>query len=505
MYEILVVDDEAVEREVVRFLLNKYGFPVTVTEAANGREALELLRQKQFHVLFTDIQMPFLNGLELARQARELAPELHIIFFSGFDDFEYARQALSLRVVDYILKPVEPDKFQTTISGVIEQLRARERAVREKAETRAVIRRHVLRQLLCGVSPTQLEALYPQWDCSFLREYHRLFLLRLSPAPEGVVFPGELAEEQLPDHCHCVNLKPGLSLLLFSGKRHQEKWYRELSDRIAGYIRNIHGVECLIQMSCEFHGTEEMYPAYLEAEQALLERAFFLSEKEPEQETHSCSSNETMINTLDGDIHLRDGAGLRQHMRVFLEDLRRQQPHSHVYIRYLCTNLAKVLLDALADSPQENFDIYARSIWAESFSGIEKQLLELTEKVASRLEQEIQTQNHGVAMVKQYIRKHYGESLSLDILADVVHLSPRYLSSLFMEEEGIGINRYIKAIRMGKAQELLTETNLKVTDICERVGYTNLSYFCKSFSEFYGVTPDKFRTMSTGEKGASHD
>ena len=505
MYEILVVDDEAVEREVVRFLLNKYGFPVTVTEAANGREALAALRKKRFRILFTDIQMPFLNGLELARQARELVPDLHIIFFSGFDDFEYARQALSLRVIDYILKPVEPENFRKTIAAAIEQLQKQEQAAKEKEEARSVVRRHLLRQLLTGVSPAQLAALYPQWDCSFLREYHRLFLLGLSPAPEGVVFPGELAEELLPDHCHCVNLKPGLSLLLFSGQRHQGKWYRELSDRIAGYIRKIHGVECLIQISCEFHGPEEMYPAYLEAEQALLESAFFLSEKEPEQEAHSCSSNETMINTLGGDIHMRDGAGLRQHMRAFLEDFRRQQPHSHVYIRYLCTNIAKVLLDALAGSPQENFDTYARSIWAESFSDIEKRLLELTEKVASRLEQEVQTQNHGVAMAKQYIRKHYGESLSLDILADVVHLSPRYLSSLFMEEEGIGINRYIKAIRMGKAQELLTETNLKVTDICERVGYTNLSYFCKSFSEFYGVTPDKFRTMSAGEKGASHD
>ena len=507
MYEILVVDDEAVERQVVRFLLEKYGFPVTVTEATNGNEALELLREKRFRILFTDIRMPFVDGLELAGQARLLDPELHIVFFSGFDDFEYARQALSLRVIDYILKPVDPEEFQKTIAGAIEQLRRQDQAAKEKTEAQRVVRRHVLRQLLSGIAPAQLTALYPQWDCSFLREYHRLLLLKLSRTPnsEGAVFPGELAEPQLPDHCHCVNLKPGLSLILFSGQRHQEKWYRELSARISKHLRKSHAVDCFIQIGKEFQAPEEIYPAYLEAEQALQESAFFPPDNAPDSEIAGSVCNESMVNTLSTDIHMLDGAGLRRHMCVFLEELQRQQPQSHVYIRYLCTNIAKVLLDTLADRTDKAFDAYARSIWADSFAEIQQRLLELTEKVASQLEQESPTQNHGISMVKQYIRKHYGESLSLDILADVVHLSPRYLSSLFMEEEGIGINRYIKAIRMAKAQELLTETNLKVTEVCEKVGYTNLSYFCKSFSEYYGVTPDKFRTLSAGEKGAPHD
>ena len=507
MYEILVVDDEAVEREVVRFLLKKYGFPVTVTEAANGREALELLRQKQFHVLFTDIQMPFLNGLELARQARELAPELHIIFFSGFDDFEYARQALSLRVIDYILKPVEPDKFRATISGVIEQLRTREQAAREKAETRAVIRRHVLRQLLSGVSPEQLTALYPQWDISFLWAYHQLFLIQLFQRDDstGALFPSDMVTELLPEHCHCVNLKPGLSLVLLFGQRHQEKWYRDLTDQITGHIRKSFLTDSIIALSRSFDKPEEIYSVYLETEQTLRENAFFLAEKSPASEEEGFSSNEAMVSQLTTDIRLKDQKSIQQHIEAFLDSFRRQQPHSHIYIRYLCTNIVKVLLDALTACPEEAFDPYARKIWDGSFSDIEKLLRELSEKLVCQLENESQFQNHGISMVKQYIRKHYAEGLSLDILAEKVHLSPRYLSSLFMEEEGIGINRYIKEIRMTKARELLLETNLKVTDICTQVGYSNLSYFCKSFSDHYGVTPDKFRTLTSKGKGEGHE
>ena len=118
--------------------------------------------------------------------------------------------------------------------------------------------------------------------------------------------------------------------------------------------------------------------------------------------------------------------------------------------------------------------------------------------MAAQLEAGQQAQSHAVVLAKQYIHKHYGESLSLNTLAEKVHLSPRYLSSLFVEEEGIGINRYIKKVRMQKARELLLGTNMKVSEICVKVGYSNLSYFCKSFQDDFGVTPDKFRILPPG-------
>ena len=120
-------------------------------------------------------------------------------------------------------------------------------------------------------------------------------------------------------------------------------------------------------------------------------------------------------------------------------------------------------------------------------------LSRLTDQVCTELTKELQPQKHAIMLAKQYIHNNYGNDLSLDILSEEIHLSPRYLSALFIEEEGIGINRYIKNIRMQKARELLLETNLKVSDICLKVGYSNLSYFCKTFLENFGVTPDKFR------------
>ena len=104
-------------------------------------------------------------------------------------------------------------------------------------------------------------------------------------------------------------------------------------------------------------------------------------------------------------------------------------------------------------------------------------------------------------MVKQYVYAHYGEELCLSLLADKVYLTPRYLSTMFIQETGCGINKFIKNVRMEKAKELLLHTNMKINDICQKVGYSNVSYFCKSFMESFGTTPEKFRQHAAGQAG----
>ena len=127
MYTALIADDEAVECSAVNFLLEQH-FPnqFEVMEAANGREALTLLQSQKVDVLLSDIQMPFLNGIELAREARILYPDIELLFFSGFDDFEYVQNALLLRAVNYVLKPLDPEQFRQAISEILTRLDARQ-------------------------------------------------------------------------------------------------------------------------------------------------------------------------------------------------------------------------------------------------------------------------------------------------------------------------------------------------------------------------------------------
>ena len=108
-----------------------------------------------------------------------------------------------------------------------------------------------------------------------------------------------------------------------------------------------------------------------------------------------------------------------------------------------------------------------------------------------------------VASVKNYIYQHYAEDLSLETLAEKVYLSSGYLSFIFKKETGMNLNRFIRVVRMEKAKELLCSSNMKVAQVSEQVGIPNVSYFCRSFREYYGCSPESYR-KGTGEEDESN-
>lgn len=123
MYTILIVDDEKIERNGIKFLLKKQAEPFEIYEAPNGKAALEQLcsmrnQGKKIDILLTDVKMPFMDGIELIGAAKEEGFTLKTIIFSGYNEFEYAKLAVRLGVSDYILKPVNPQEFAQTIEKV---------------------------------------------------------------------------------------------------------------------------------------------------------------------------------------------------------------------------------------------------------------------------------------------------------------------------------------------------------------------------------------------------
>ena len=117
MYRVLITDDEKIEREGIKFLLAQEEGEYEIHEAANGRQALNVLRSEEIDFLLTDIKMPHMDGLELASKVREEYPNLPIVIFSGYSDFAFAQEAMRYGVKDYVLKPVDPDTFHTTIES----------------------------------------------------------------------------------------------------------------------------------------------------------------------------------------------------------------------------------------------------------------------------------------------------------------------------------------------------------------------------------------------------
>jgi two-component system response regulator YesN len=105
MYKILIVDDESIEREGISFLIEKYKLPLEVAQATNGKTALEYMRTHPIDILLTDVKMPQMDGLELARHTFEKYPDVRILVFSAYGEFEFAKKAMAAQAVSYLLKP----------------------------------------------------------------------------------------------------------------------------------------------------------------------------------------------------------------------------------------------------------------------------------------------------------------------------------------------------------------------------------------------------------------
>ena len=133
MLSMLIVDDSDIERDGISYLCKLYKLPLRLFEACDGEQALDVMRRESIDILFTDIKMPHMDGLQLCAAARGLFPELYIIVCSAYGEFEYAQKALSCKASSYLLRPVHMEEFQRTIRSVIDQCEQERRLTEQVA------------------------------------------------------------------------------------------------------------------------------------------------------------------------------------------------------------------------------------------------------------------------------------------------------------------------------------------------------------------------------------
>ena len=194
------------------------------------------------------------------------------------------------------------------------------------------------------------------------------------------------------------------------------------------------------------------------------------------------------------DIRMKDVQSLRDHFERFSQRYRSQTAFSQMYIKFLFANLLKDIYDAVPGEGEKQLntkiDQLYRSFDFVQVTDIVSDSINLLEKTFSG---RVQTGHREVEAVKRYIAAHYGDEMSVERLSELVYMAPSYLSSVFKKETGQNLNRFIKSVRMEKAKDLLEQTMMKIVDISTACGYPNVSYFCSSFREYYGISPQKFR------------
>lgn len=504
MYHILIVDDERIERRGIQFLLKQTGVEWEIEEAANGRDALELLKQKRFDIMLTDIKMPFMDGLELIEEAVKLDTEMKIVIFSGYGEFEYARKALTFRVVDYMLKPVEPEEFEKLIKKIIAQLESREKSKEITQKGISYVKEHALNGLLNGKSLEEVrEESNGLVDTGEFEQIKRLLLMEFDRdffGKTNLDFGKEILKISGEDGLY-LNLNPQQSVLFLKYENAPD--VKNAAQAVSDYIKDKYQEECYVAISDTITDIRQLEMTYNETE-LLMEARFYQPERkiyfsdtyggEVKESDHF--NDETLMKQMKQDIRMRDIPGLREHFGRFCERYQDSRDFSQVYIKFIFSNLLKDFYSSMpkTDESQLNDDI-TKLYCATDFQTV----MDMVNDNIDRLEQSFGSSpsvlHREVEAVKQYIYDHYSEELSVDALAQNVYMAPSYLSHVFKKETGQNISKFIKTYRMEKARDMLENTHNKIVNISYAVGYPNVSYFCQSFREFFGISPQKYRSQ----------
>ena len=511
MMNILIADDEKIEREGIRYLLALEKGERRIFEAANGKQAMQILRTENIDMILTDIKMPVMDGLELARRAKELFPEIRIVIFSGYNDFTFAQEAIRYGVTDYILKPVDPDNFHEIIEKAEKNIRERQAEENREIRRQNFLQQYFLQNYLYSGKKEILEKAgefvdldkWNRWHCAILIETDTAFF---DTAEEN--FPGELQKE-LRRVFFYLNLNERQSLLLF-----QDVYcdYLLVANHLYTFLKRNYMVRIYLAVSRKFDGCECLPEILGQLEQQMEEKFYH-----PEKHIFSCEEEELkmvagevqdsqLMQMISEDISRKDTEQLWKHFECLKEKYSSNTQFSAMYIKFVFSNVIQELFQENQFADEHRLEQEIDRLYS---CGNIMDILKVTEdnirEYEKFLERSMSESRNEVAAVKNYIYQHYGEDLNLEMLAEKVYLSSGYLSFIFKKETGMNLNRFIKVFRMEKAGEFLHDTNMKVAQISEKVGFANVSYFCRSFREYYGCSPESYRKGTGGDEEISSE
>lgn len=495
MYRIFLADDEF---KVINGMLRSIDWEKLQSEvvgyAQDGEEALEKINRLQPDIILTDIRMPKKSGLEVMEQMESEYPCAFIIF-SGYTEFEYAKKALQMKAVDYLIKPVNLCEIEASICKAqkqIEQMKAAQ-------NPDSVRRREWLEAILDGKTPEE----------SFFRETQRFCVTVLHYARDLATEIGDkivsiLSEEMTEEQEYIVlkNRKELVILVAGENERETQGRQRSLAEHLKLLAEEV-PQKLYWAQSRGVCGTEQIENAYTEAADRVEMHEFFCGHQEECGGRERNFQQKDMIPSVTREILCTDSS--REAERVILNFFQGAAESGYTLnqIRGLCLELYYSLKYyyqkeypeiLLSEQGQDDSDYFRKSSDLLNLETIKNKILSFYELVNRRLQMhQSYYQQRMVHRCKTYVEEHLGEPITLTTVAESVNMNPAYLSHVFKKATGSNLFDYITERRIAEAKHLLKTTYLKIFEIAKAVGYPDQRYFCQVFKKKAGMTAVEYR------------
>ncbi|SDF40679.1 response regulator [Marvinbryantia formatexigens] len=531
-YTVLLVDDE---EEVTQIIMKKIdwegmGFSV-IGSASNGVKALELVEEYQPDVVMTDIRMPYMDGMELAGRIKAEFPTTKILLFTGFDEFEYAKEAVRLEVEEYILKPVNAPELTRVFSRVKAKL---DQEISEKRNVEILQKYYTesLPLLQTNFYSTLIEGRIPEEELpKYLEDYQISFSgscycclvihTSASQVPEEMS-PLLLAasvqkqvEERLVQKWQAKSFFY-LGNMVLIAQLENENDVSEVTDecdRFCRYVRRIVGAVVTVGIGRVCHSVLELAQSYSGAREAVSYRGIYgaarainIQEIVPQEPGKIDTEAEAELSNLLKAIRLGSAAEVQEAAEKYLKriaspvnSLQQYQIHIMELVSALYRFLANndISTGALSGDMKKLYN-YLLELEPDT---LQKWLTETGLSLRSQLisARSSSTKSY-IRKAKEYVHSNYAdETLSLDSICELLGVSNSYFSTTFKRETGKSFTTYLTDFRMEQASRMLIETNEKSYVIAKSVGYTDSNYFSYVFKRCFGVSPSKYRTEHTKE------
>ncbi|MFC4302317.1 response regulator transcription factor [Cohnella boryungensis] len=534
MYRVMLVDDELEIRSGLKLKIDWSALGYAIEgEAQDGREALALLEREPFDLVLTDIRMPVMSGLELLKQCAENYPRTKVIVLSGYDDFHFVKAALQCGAKDYLLKPVVRSELTAILGKVSGELETERRAhfsdesARQRiTESESVLKEQLVLDWIDNESDDRLIALRSEAKrlgmADWLDDRSCLQVISLEyRVPEGRLGERVNAESsglfrlafQLLCRETLQQREWGGSALVFyhrsyarmmhivvsspdpaEGERRAAALCEQLQANVRGYLK----VEAVIGVGMPFQGPAGLRQGFLSALMAWSRSQSGIVSQvippEPGQEAGAESFSE-LERRLELALENLDSESFSAAVESVVQaDSYPTQSVAAFVLRVI------LLLDQTASKyrlsiPETQHwmfpDLMDKHRSGASalvyLKGLASQIIEGMRR--SRLAGGASA----VEAVRLTIEQSYMNELSLTMLADRFHLNPTYLSELFKKQTGKTFSDYLTQVRIGKAEELLRDPQMRLADIAELVGFANASYLSSVFKKHFGVSPNEYR------------
>ncbi len=526
LYSVLMADDEEEVIRIIRRKINweELGFEVC-GQARNGIEALEMIDELQPDVVMTDIKMPYMDGLELVRRIQEKNLGIHTIVLSGFDEFEYVKQAISLEVEEYLLKPIDSGEIVKVFSKVKKSLDDERDLKKNMAylenyyqQSIPILREGFFAELMENTIPEEKLGFYMQeYGIQLDGPYYAVIVVHTSTSvtPEGItgrllqLSVRQLLEKNMSEKSnrYTFNYRDNIIVLVQMRSEDEISALTDEFDRFCKYAKRSCQAVVSVGIGLVTDKLTDITSSYSSAREAVSYRTLYgtgsainIAEIDPGDSRVDFQEN-SLIHEIFKQIKMGTEESLQNAVETYINNIQRANLNLQAYeiaVMELVTSLYRFLNSNEIDtssliSGEKN--LYSRLIAMDSLDALKEWLFTCTLELREKLQgQRNMKTGSFVGKAKSYIQENFRDpDLNIDMVCSELGVSSAYFSTIFKKETGKTFVNYLTEIRMIEAERLLIEENEKQYIIAEKVGYSDPGYFSFVFKKYFGVSPMKYK------------